>query len=87
VTYATVGKPPSPWELAPPPRRRALRACARGDYGECCDDLDEAAKIDPEGEKDPAVRAAGEAIAANHPTEVYAKPHIGPKERPLQRHP
>ena len=50
VTYATVGSPPSPWELAAPARRRALRACALGYYGECQDLLDEAQKIDPEGE-------------------------------------
>ncbi|MGD0528001.1 MAG: hypothetical protein ABSE49_22905 [Polyangiaceae bacterium] len=35
VTYATAGSPPSPWELAAPARRRALRACALGYYGEC----------------------------------------------------
>jgi hypothetical protein len=87
VTYATVGNPPSPWELAAPLRRRALRACAQGYYGECQDDLDEARKVDPEGEKDPMVQDARATIAADHPTEVYAKPHVGPKERPLQRHP
>ena len=87
VTYATVGKPLSPWELAAPLRRRALRACAQGYYGECGDDLDEAQRIDPEGEKDPVVQDARAAIAAEHATDDYSKPPIGPRERPLRRHP
>jgi Flp pilus assembly pilin Flp len=87
VTYATVGKPLSPWERAAPLRRQALRACAQGYYGECSDALDEARNIDPEGEKDAAVQAARVAIAEDHVPEVYAKPHVGPRERPLQRHP
>jgi hypothetical protein len=87
VTYATVGSPPSPWELAAPSRRRALRACALGYYGECQDLLDEAQKIDPEGENNAQVQGARSEIAGSHPDNLFVKPPIGPKERPLQRHP
>ena len=52
------GSPPSPWELAAPSRRRALRACALGYDGECQDLLDEAQKIDPEGENNAQVQGA-----------------------------
>jgi hypothetical protein len=87
VTYATVGSPPSPWELAAPSRRRALRACALGYYSECQDLLDEAQKIDPEGENNAEVQDARAAIASSHPEPRYVKPHEGPGERRLQRHP
>jgi len=87
VTYATVGHPPSPRELAAPARRRGLRLCDEGYYAECQDALDEARGIDPAGEGDAAVQEARAAIAAEHPTPVYVKPGEGPGERPLQRHP
>jgi hypothetical protein len=87
VTYATVGSPPSPWELAAPSRRRALRACALGYYAECQDLLDEAQKIDPEGENNAQVQGARSEIAGSHPEPLYVKPPIGPGERRLQRHP
>jgi hypothetical protein len=87
VTYATVGHPPSPRELAAPARRRGLRLCAQGYYAECQDALDQARAIDPDGEGDAAVQAAREAIEADHPTPVYVKPGLEPRERPLQRHP
>ncbi len=87
VTYATVGSPPSPWELAAPSRRRALRACALGYYGECQDLLDEAQKIDPEGESNAQVQGARSEIAGSHPEPNYVKAPLGPGERPLQRHP
>jgi hypothetical protein len=87
VTYATVGSPPSPWELAAPSRRRALRACALGYYGECQDLLDEAQKIDPEGENNAQVQGARSEIAGSHPEPHYVKAPLHPGERPLQRHP
>ncbi len=87
VTYATVGQPPSPRELAAPARRRGLRLCDEGYYAECQDALDQARGIDPAGEADAAVKAAREAIEADHPTPVYVKPGLGPRERPLQHHP
>ena len=87
VTYATVGSPPSPWELAAPSRRRALRACALGYYSECQDLLDEAQKIDPEGENNAQVQEARAAIGSSHPEPRYVKPPLGPGERRLQRHP
>jgi hypothetical protein len=87
VTYATVGSPPSPWELAAPSRRRALRACALGYYGECQDLLDEAQKIDPEGENNAQVQGARSEIAGSHPEPNLVKAPLHPGERPLQRHP
>jgi hypothetical protein len=59
----------------------ALRACAEGYYGECWDDLDEAAKIDPEGEKDPVVQDARAAIAADHATDVCSNRTSRPSGR------
>jgi hypothetical protein len=86
VTDATVGSPPSPWELAAPSRRRALRARALGYHGECQDLLDEAQKVDPEGENHAQVQGARSAIAGSHPEANSVKAPVRPGERPLQRH-
>jgi hypothetical protein len=83
----TVGKPPSPLELALRLRHRALRLCAQGDYGECRDALDEAQKIDPEGDANEPVRAVRAERAAEHATGASTKPRKWLKKRPLQRHP
>jgi len=61
---------PSPRTLLLP-SLASLAAGAQEYYGECWDALDEAHKIDPEGEKDPVVQEARAAIAADHAADVY----------------
>ncbi|HEY3821359.1 MAG TPA: hypothetical protein VGL81_29535 [Polyangiaceae bacterium] len=94
VEYPTRVLPPPPGKVAAPVRRWALRQCALGYFGECEDALDDARAIDPEGENDAAVKEARTAIMLARDGEtpggangLYAKPRIGPTERPLQRHP
>lgn len=92
VDYPTEVRPPSPEQRAAPSRKRAFRLCALGYYEECQDVLDEVREIDPEGESSDAVKAARKSILdaylardANNAGGLFAKPPVGPKERPLQR--
>jgi len=45
-------------------RARAFEACRAGEWGECMTRLDEARKLDPEGETAPAVVQARRALEA-----------------------
>jgi hypothetical protein len=94
LTFPTYSPPSSNEQLAASLKKRGLRACAMGYYGEGLDSLDEAAKHDANVDNDPAVQAARRAIdeayrghAPGLSNELYSKPPLGPGERPLQRTP
>jgi hypothetical protein len=57
-------------------RTRAAAACDSGAWTECRDLLDRAARLDPAGEGDPAIRAMRERVME------YLPAPIGPKPRP-----
>ena len=59
-----VSHPPSKHTLAEAERDQAEASCALKDWVACKANLDEAAKMDPEGEAEPRVQKAREEIAA-----------------------
>jgi hypothetical protein len=87
--------PPVPPTHAPTPPEKAaqLRAeayvnIAKGYYGDAEDQLDEAKTLDPDGDKAPQVsEARGQILASKPPPPGYAKPPVGPGERPLPGRP
>jgi DNA-directed RNA polymerase specialized sigma24 family protein len=54
---------PTPLQIARDLRRDALHACDIGNYDECLDGLDRAAKVDPAGDASPVVQKARENAA------------------------
>ncbi len=74
-------------------RARAHTLCAQRYWGECLDAIDDAGRLDWEGNEMGDVNALRVRIEqgmdedGNGAVPTYAKPEIGPGERPLQRHP
>jgi DNA-directed RNA polymerase specialized sigma24 family protein len=74
----TVTAPPAPAPQSPPGpqaddlRRRGLEACDAQRWKECLDDLDQAARLDPDGDGAPRVRLARDVaqrgLEGKHPT-------------------
>jgi hypothetical protein len=60
--------PATPQEVAAKLRHDAIGQCEQGAWGSCKDKLDEARRLDPAGESDPAVQRLRTAIdAVDHP--------------------
>jgi hypothetical protein len=74
-------------------RAQAYTLCNQGYWGECEDRLDEAGRLDRVGNDTLEVNAARNRIGLNRDEDegggvrTFAKPALGPGERPLQRHP
>jgi hypothetical protein len=74
-------------------RAQAYKLCDQGYWGECIDKLDEAGRLDREGNQTLEVNEARNRAWQGHEAETrggqptLVKPSIGPTERPLQRHP
>jgi hypothetical protein len=74
-------------------RAEAQKLCDRGYWGVCQDRLDLAAQLDGAGDDTLAVHEMRNQIGPgldwdrNGPASMFAKPWVGPGERPLRRHP
>jgi hypothetical protein len=74
-------------------RAQAYKLCDEGYWDECEDGLDEAGRLDRVGNDTLEVNAARNRIGLHRDEDVnggasmFAKPALGPGERPLQRHP
>lgn len=93
VHYSTYVPPPTAKQVAEALRRNGLALCRQAYMGECEDALDKARSLDPDGDSTPEVNDARDLIAddasrtrSDRRNEFYAKPPVGPTERPLQRH-
>jgi hypothetical protein len=91
VSYPVRTEGYTPQQVAAAEASRALRLCALGYFGECQDALDDARATYPGIETNELVALARQQIADDQGRvherprdERYAKPGVGPHERPLQ---